>query len=54
MFWSADRRLGRIRRYEPEQLRTLLVKAGFEQVFNLHGGLQEWERAGQPVSRKRK
>ncbi|MBL8438504.1 MAG: rhodanese-like domain-containing protein [Zoogloeaceae bacterium] len=31
-----------------------LRKAGFEQVFNLHGGLQEWERAGQPVSRKRK
>jgi rhodanese-related sulfurtransferase len=31
-----------------------LRKAGFEQVFNLRGGLQEWERAGQPVSRKRK
>jgi rhodanese-related sulfurtransferase len=33
---------------------TTLRKAGFEQVFNLRGGLQEWERAGQPVSRKRK
>ncbi|MBL8446293.1 MAG: rhodanese-like domain-containing protein [Zoogloeaceae bacterium] len=32
----------------------ILRKAGFDQVFNLHGGLQEWERAGQPVSRKRK
>jgi rhodanese-related sulfurtransferase len=31
-----------------------LRKAGFEQAFNLRGGLQEWERAGQPVSRKRK
>lgn len=31
-----------------------LRKAGFEKVYNLRGGLQEWERAGQPVSRKRK
>ena len=31
-----------------------LKKAGFEQAFNLRGGLQEWERAGQPLSRKRK
>jgi rhodanese-related sulfurtransferase len=31
-----------------------LRKAGFEQAFNLRGGLQEWERAGQPISRKRK
>jgi rhodanese-related sulfurtransferase len=31
-----------------------LKKAGFEQAFNLRGGLQEWERAGQPISRKRK
>lgn len=31
-----------------------LKKAGFEQAFNLRGGLQEWERAGYPVSRKRK
>lgn len=33
---------------------TTLRKAGFEQVFNLRGGLQEWERAGQPLSRARK
>lgn len=33
---------------------TTLRKAGFEQVFNLQGGLQEWERAGQPVNRKRR
>lgn len=31
-----------------------LRKAGFEKVFNLRGGLMEWEKAGQPVSRKRK
>jgi rhodanese-related sulfurtransferase len=31
-----------------------LKKAGFGQAFNLRGGLQEWERAGQPISRKRK
>jgi rhodanese-related sulfurtransferase len=31
-----------------------LKKSGFQQVFNLRGGLQEWERSGQPVSRKRK
>lgn len=33
---------------------TTLKKAGFEQPYNLRGGLQEWERAGQPVSRKRR
>jgi rhodanese-related sulfurtransferase len=31
-----------------------LRKAGFEKLFNLRGGLYEWEKAGQPVSRKRK
>ena len=31
-----------------------LRKAGFEKIFNLRGGLAEWEKAGQPVSRKRK
>lgn len=31
-----------------------LRKAGFEKLFNLRGGLLEWEKAGQPVSRKRK
>lgn len=31
-----------------------LKKAGFEKLFNLRGGLFEWEKAGQPVSRKRK
>ncbi|NMG53115.1 rhodanese-like domain-containing protein [Aromatoleum aromaticum] len=31
-----------------------LRKAGFEKLFNLRGGLVEWEKAGQPVSRKRK
>lgn len=31
-----------------------LKKAGFEKVFNLRGGLMEWEKAGQPLSRKRK
>ena len=31
-----------------------LRKSGFEKLFNLRGGLYEWEKAGQPVSRKRK
>nr|WP_211169097.1 rhodanese-like domain-containing protein [Aromatoleum toluvorans] len=31
-----------------------LRKAGFEKVFNLRGGIAEWEKAGQPLSRKRK
>jgi rhodanese-related sulfurtransferase len=31
-----------------------LKKAGFEKLFNLRGGLVEWEKAGQPVNRKRK
>ena len=33
---------------------SALRKAGFEKLFNLRGGLLEWEKAGQPVSRKRK
>ena len=33
---------------------STLKKAGFEKLFNLRGGLYEWEKAGQPVSRKRK
>ncbi|HRP96745.1 MAG TPA: rhodanese-like domain-containing protein [Rhodocyclaceae bacterium] len=28
-----------------------LKKAGFEKLFNLRGGMMEWEKAGQPVSR---
>jgi len=31
-----------------------LKKAGFDKLFQLRGGLLEWEKAGQPVSRKRK
>ncbi|NMG68987.1 rhodanese-like domain-containing protein [Parazoarcus communis] len=31
-----------------------LKKAGFEKLYNLRGGLFEWEKAGQPISRKRK
>lgn len=31
-----------------------LRKAGVEKLFNLRGGLLEWEKAGQPVTRKRK
>jgi rhodanese-related sulfurtransferase len=31
-----------------------LRKLGFEQVFNLQGGMMAWQQAGQPVSRKRK
>jgi rhodanese-related sulfurtransferase len=29
-----------------------LRKAGFEQVYNLRGGMLAWENAGQPVRRK--
>lgn len=32
----------------------VLGKAGFQQVFNLRGGILEWERAGQPLTRGRK
>lgn len=31
-----------------------LRKAGFEKLHNLRGGLMDWEKAGQPVSRKKK
>jgi rhodanese-related sulfurtransferase len=31
-----------------------LRKSGFEKLFNLRGGLFEWEKAGQPLTRKRK
>ncbi|KAI5916765.1 rhodanese-like domain-containing protein [Thauera sp. 2A1] len=31
-----------------------LKKAGFEKLYNLRGGLAEWEKAGQPITRKRK
>jgi rhodanese-related sulfurtransferase len=31
-----------------------LKKAGFDNLFNLRGGMFEWQKAGQPVSRKTK
>lgn len=31
-----------------------LKKVGFTRLYNLRGGIFEWEKAGQPVSRKRK
>ena len=31
-----------------------LRKAGFDKIYNLRGGMMEWQKAGQPVSRKRK
>jgi rhodanese-related sulfurtransferase len=31
-----------------------LKKAGFDKVFNLRGGIGEWQKSGQPVARKRK
>ncbi|HLW04762.1 MAG TPA: rhodanese-like domain-containing protein [Azoarcus sp.] len=37
--------------------RTALAKLkneGFEQVFNLRGGINEWEKAGQPLATGRK
>ena len=33
---------------------SALKKAGFAKVYNLRGGMMEWQKAGQPVSRKRK
>ncbi len=33
---------------------STLRKAGFEKLFNLRGGIFEWEKAGQPLSRKKK
>lgn len=31
-----------------------LRQAGFEKLYNLRGGMMEWQKAGQPVSKKRK
>nr|WP_249115943.1 rhodanese-like domain-containing protein [Azoarcus sp. L1K30] len=31
-----------------------LKKAGFDKLYNLRGGIIEWEKAGQPVGRKKK
>jgi len=31
-----------------------LKKAGFDKLFSLRGGLYEWEKAGQPITRKKK
>jgi len=31
-----------------------LRKTGFNRIYNLRGGMMEWQKAGQPVSRKRK
>lgn len=31
-----------------------LRKAGFDKLFNLRGGMMEWQKAGQPVSRGNK
>ncbi|MDR3214098.1 MAG: rhodanese-like domain-containing protein [Azoarcus sp.] len=31
-----------------------LKKTGFEKLYSLRGGLFEWEKAGQPITRKKK
>jgi rhodanese-related sulfurtransferase len=31
-----------------------MAQAGFTRLYNLKGGLFEWERAGHPISKKRK
>ena len=31
-----------------------LKKAGFEKLYNLRGGVYEWEKAGYPITRKKK
>lgn len=31
-----------------------LRKAGFEKLFHLRGGIQEWEKAGQPLTSRKK
>jgi len=31
-----------------------LKKAGFEKLYNLRGGVYEWEKAGYPMTRKKK
>ncbi|MDR1463413.1 MAG: rhodanese-like domain-containing protein [Azoarcus sp.] len=33
---------------------STLKKAGFEKLYNLRGGLSEWESAGHPLTRKKK
>ena len=33
---------------------TTLKKAGFEKLYNLRGGLFEWQKGGHPISRKKK
>ena len=33
---------------------TQLARAGFERLYNLHGGLIEWQKAGHPVRRSKK
>lgn len=33
---------------------STLKKAGFEKLYNLRGGLYEWEKAGYPITRKKK
>ena len=33
---------------------AILKKAGFEKLYNLQGGLYEWEKAGYPITRKKK
>jgi rhodanese-related sulfurtransferase len=32
---------------------SALKKAGFEKLYNLRGGLYEWEKAGYPITRKK-
>lgn len=31
-----------------------LRKEGFDKLYNLRGGMLEWEKAGQPITRKKK
>lgn len=38
--------------YRSEQITNKLKEAGFEQVFNLYGGIFEWVNQGNPVYRK--
>lgn len=33
---------------------STLKKAGFDKLYNLRGGIFEWEKAGQPIGRKKK
>ena len=33
---------------------STLKKAGFDKLYNLRGGIYEWEKAGQPIGRKKK